>query len=166
MPRILIAIAAVVLSGCATSPLGPTTVVMPAPGKPFEVFAQDQSMCKQYAGSEVDGGATTANLKEFGTAAITTALGAGLGAAIHGGRGAEIGGGAGALGGAALAANGSARDQNTLQGRYNVAYTQCMYARGNQVAGAPHSTPRVASGNGGQGYGPVSSTPPDPRGIH
>jgi hypothetical protein len=26
---------------------------MPAPGKPFEVFAQDQATCKQFADNEV-----------------------------------------------------------------------------------------------------------------
>jgi hypothetical protein len=133
--------AAILLSGCATTPMGPTALVMPAPGKPFEVFVQDQGTCKQFASGEVDGGATMSNLKQVGAFGITAALGAGLGAAVRGGRGAEIGGGVGALGGAAIASNGSARDQNSLQGRYNLAYTQCMYARGNQIASAARPAP-------------------------
>jgi hypothetical protein len=135
-PNATILLAAALLSGCATQPMGPTARVMPASGKSFEVFAQDQVTCKQFADGEVNGGATMANLKEFGTAAITTGLGGGLGAAIRGERGAEVGGSLGAIGGAAIAGHGSARDQNNLQGRYDLAYTQCMYARGNQVGGS------------------------------
>jgi hypothetical protein len=130
-------LAAALLSGCATQPMGPTARVMPASGKSFEVFAQEQASCKQFADGEVNGGATMANLKEFGTAAITTGLGGGLGAAIRGQRGAEVGGSLGAVGGAAIAGHGSARDQSNLQGRYDLAYTQCMYTHGNQIAGNP-----------------------------
>ena len=96
-------LAAALLNGCATPPMGPTAHVMPAPGKPFEAFAQDQATCKQFAAGEVDGDAAMSNLKEFGTAAISTALGAGLGAAVRGGRGAEVGSSVGAIGGAAMA---------------------------------------------------------------
>jgi hypothetical protein len=147
MSRILgtnILLAAALLSGCATEPMGPTALVMPASGKPFEVFVQDQATCKQFADSQVGGGASMANLKELGSAAISTALGAGLGAAVRGGRGAGIGSAIGSIAGAAMAGRGSARDQNGLQGRYDLAYTQCMYSRGNQVAGVARVAPRVA----------------------
>jgi hypothetical protein len=137
---------AALLSGCASPPMGPTALIMPASGKPFAVFAQEQAMCKQFADGEVAGGATMANLKEFGTAAISTALGAGLGGAVRGRRGAEIGGAMGAIGGMAMVRNGSARDQNGLQGRYDLAYTQCMFSSGNQVAGVSRAAPRMASG--------------------
>jgi hypothetical protein len=148
---------AVLLSGCTRPPMGPTAVVMPAPGKPFGVFVQEQAMCKQFADGEVAGGASMSNLKEFGTAAIGTALGAGLGAAVRGRRGAEVGGALGAIGGVAAGANGSARDQNGLQGRYNLAYTQCMFSSGNQVAGMSRAAPTVA-------YGAAAGYPePGPR---
>ncbi len=151
-------LAAVLLSGCATTPMGPTALVMPAQGKPFEVFAQEQEMCKQFAGGEVDGGATMSNLKQLGTMAISTALGAGLGASVRGRRGAEFGGAVGAIGGGAMAGHGSARDQNTLQGRYDLAYTQCMYSRGNQIATAARAAPQIAYGS------PQGSSPPAYRG--
>jgi hypothetical protein len=138
-------LAAALLSGCATQPMGPTARVMPASGKSFEVFAQEQASCKQFADGEVNGGATMANLKEFGTAAITTGLGGGLGAAIRGQRGAEVGGSLGAVGGAAIAGHGSARDQNNLQGRYDLAYTQCMYTHGNQIASNRAGTAAAAN---------------------
>ena len=161
-------LAVALLSGCATQPMGPTAHVMPATGKPFEVFAQDQATCKQFASNEVNGGATMANLKEFGTAAITTGLGGGLGAAVRGERGAEIGGSVGAIGGAGLAAHGSAHDQASLQGRYDLAYTQCMYARGNQVGDPARTGPKVAAAgtqrpaaaSAGSDGAPAQPTPP------
>ncbi|MBS0302168.1 MAG: glycine zipper family protein, partial [Proteobacteria bacterium] len=43
------------LVGCATQPMGPTVLVMPAPTKRFEVFPHDRAMCLQYAQSMVGG---------------------------------------------------------------------------------------------------------------
>ncbi|WP_428484175.1 glycine zipper family protein [Rhodopila sp.] len=123
------------LDACASQPLGPTVAVMPAPGKPFEVFQGDQATCKQFAEGQVGGGAQRANNAQVGTAIVGTLLGAGLGAAVGGGRGAAIGAGAGALGGTAVGAGPSARSQYSLQQRYDLGYSQCMYARGNQVPG-------------------------------
>jgi hypothetical protein len=134
------------VGGCATEPMGPTAHVLPAQGKPFEVFAGDQATCKQFAQTEVGGGATMSNLKQFGAAALSIGLGAGLGAAIHNTRGAEIGGALGGVAGAAMGSRGSGQDQHGLQGRYDLAYTQCMYSRGNQIAGMASASPRVASG--------------------
>lgn len=139
--------AALLLSGCVTPPMGPTALVMPGQGKQFEAFASDQSTCKQFASGEVDGGATLANLSEFGTTAMTAALGAGVGGAVRGTQGAEVGGGVGGLAGLATASHGAAAGQGSLQSRYNLAYVQCMYARGNQIATtapAPDAAPRNA----------------------
>jgi hypothetical protein len=126
---------ALLLSACASEPLGPTVAVMPAPNKPFDVFQSDQAVCKQFAFSQTQGGAQQANNRQVGTALVGTLLGAGLGAAIGGGRGAAIGAGAGALGGTAVGAGPSQRAQYTLQEQYDLAYSQCMYAHGNQVPG-------------------------------
>ena len=108
------------LSACATEPLGPTIPVMPAPNKPFDVFQGDQALCKQYASNEVQGGAQQANNRQVGTAVVGTLLGAGLGAAIGGGHGAAIGAGAGALGGTAVGAGPAQNAQGSLQERYNL----------------------------------------------
>jgi hypothetical protein len=126
---------AVLVGGCVQQPTGPTVGVMPAPNKPFEVFQQDQSLCTQYASQTVAGGAQQANDQAVGIAALSTLLGAGLGAAIGGGQGAAIGAASGALGGTALAAGPSGNAQYGLQQRYDMAYSQCMYSRGNQVPG-------------------------------
>ncbi len=148
------------LSACASEPMGPTVGVMPAPGKPFDVFQGDQALCKQYASGEVQGGSQQANNRQVGTAVVGTLLGAGLGAAIGGGRGAAIGAGAGALGGTAVGAGPSQNAQYSLQQRYDLAYSQCMYSRGNQVpgyraAGVPPPPPPP-------GYTPNYPPPPPP----
>ena len=137
-------------TACAVQPLGPTARVMPAPGKPFEVFAQDQAMCKQFADGETDGGAIMSNVRQLGAAAVTTALGAG----VRGGRGAGIGAALGAIGGAAIAGRGSARDGMSLQGRYDLAYAQCMFARGNQVAGMARAIASAPAHGPGVSYAP------------
>lgn len=123
------------LVACATSPMGPTVQVMPSPTKPFQIFQQDQEMCKQHAQSQIAGQADMSNQKAFGTAALGTLLGAGLGAAVGNHQGAGAFGAAGAITGTAAGTNAQASDQQSIQTQYNNAYTQCMYSRGNQVAG-------------------------------
>lgn len=134
------------LAACASQPPGPTVAVMPAPGKPFEVFQSDQAMCKSYADGQTAGEAQQANNRQVLTGVVGTVLGAGLGAAVGGGRGAGIGAGAGALGGTAFGAGPSEHSGYSIQQRYNIAYSQCMYARGNQVPG----------------FQPASAYPPPP----
>ena len=150
------------MTACATEPMGPTIPVMPAPGKPFDVFQSDQALCKQYASNEVQGGAQQANNRQVGTAVIGTLLGAGLGAAIGGGRGAAIGAGAGALGGTAVGAGPAGQAQYSLQQRYDLAYAQCMYSRGNQVPGyqPPGPPPPPPPGYAPPGYAPPGYAPP------
>ena len=148
LPKLPVALLAPVLllNACASEVLGPTVGVMPAPGKPFDVFQGDQALCRQFASGEIQGGAQQANNRQVGTAVVGTLLGAGLGAALGGGRGAAIGAGAGALGGTAVGAGPSQDSQMSLQQRYDLAYSQCMYSRGNQVPG----------------YQPVVVPPPPP----
>ena len=40
---------AMLLQGCAQTPMGPTVQVLPAPGKPFEVFVSEDQYCQGYA---------------------------------------------------------------------------------------------------------------------
>jgi len=132
------------LSGCVSLPAGPTVAVMPAPNKPFEVFQQDQGVCKEYAYQEVASGADRVNDRAVGTAFLTTILGAALGAAVGGGSGAAIGAASGAVVGTATGAVDADYGRNGLQWHYDTAYSQCMYAKGNQVPGyyyAPNAPP-------------------------
>jgi uncharacterized protein YcfJ len=152
------AIAAVLaLSGCVSAPIGPTVAVMPGPNKPFAAFQEDQAVCRQFAEQQI-GGAQTAS--QTGTnqtllgAGVGTLLGAGLGAAVGGGRGAAIGAGVGALGGTAVGASNAQRTEMTVQRRYDIAYEQCMYSRGNQVPGYVQPNPSPP---------PPPPPPPPPR---
>jgi uncharacterized protein YcfJ len=146
------------LSACAAPPMGPTVAVMPASNKPFDVFQADDAACRAWGNQATAGQVEQANNNAVGSAVVGTVLGAGLGAAIGGGRGAAIGAGSGALLGTAYGANGSQWSQMGIQRQYNVAYQQCMYARGNQVAGYQpvYGAPVYA----GPGYPPPPPPPP------
>jgi hypothetical protein len=159
-----ILVPALLLSACASEPTGPMIAVMPAPGKPLDVFQSDQIVCKQFASDQVRGGAEAANNRQVGTAVVGTLLGAGLGAALGGGRGAAVGAGVGAVGGTAVGAGGSQRAQYTMQERYDMGYAQCMYARGNQVPG--YQPPPGPPPPPPPGYAPGYPPPPPPRGMY
>ena len=128
------------LGGCAHEPIGPTIAVIPAPNKPFRVFQRDEARCKRYADQQVAGGAQAANNRAVETGAIATGLGALLGAVVGGGNGAGGGVVTGAVLGTAVGADSSEGDQYGLQGRYDAAYSQCMYAKGDQVPGFRSAT--------------------------
>ena len=123
------------LGGCVSQPIGPTITVLPAPNKPFDIFAAEDAYCRDFARMQIAGAPDQANSQVVGSAIIGTLLGAGLGAALGGGRGAAIGAASGTLIGTGTGSSGGAWAQMTVQQRYNVAYMQCMYAKGNQVPG-------------------------------
>ena len=163
----LIFLALALLGGCATMPTGPTVTVYPGPGKPFEVFQADDYACRQWAQEQIGGASPsqTANQNLATGAVVGTLAGAGLGAAIGAatgnvGAGAAIGAGAGLLTGTAVASGPAASSEYTLQRRYDMAYQQCMYAKGNQVPGVRPvraygpPPPPPAYGPPPPGYGP------------
>ena len=127
------------LAGCAMAPVGPTVAVFPAPYKPFEVFEEDQYVCADYADRQVAGGVEAANNRAVGTAVVGTALGLALGAATGDGHAATFGAASGAAVGATIGAGQSDQANFSLQRRYDNAYAQCMYAKGNQVPGFQRS---------------------------
>ncbi len=129
--------AATILSGCVTTPMGPTIPASPGPNKPWAAYQQDEQVCEDYAHQRVAGQAEAANNRAVGSALIGTALGAGLGAAVGGGRGAGIGAASGAVVGTAVGANQSGHAQYSLQQRYNIAYGECMTSHGDVVQWAP-----------------------------
>ena len=146
------------LAACVTVPSGPSIMSLPGTGKSFDQFRTDDMECRQFASNQVggttpDGAAETSALK---SAAVGTAVGAAAGALIDGSSGAGVGAGVGLLVGA-LAGSGAANASSySLQQRYDIGYTQCMYAKGHKV---PVSG-RFASANErpSQRY----STPPPP----
>jgi hypothetical protein len=145
---ILVFFSLMVIGGCATMPTGPTVMVLPGPGKPFEVFQAEESQCRQWALQQIGGASPTqmANQNLATGAVVGTAVGAGMGALIgsttgSAGTGAAIGAGAGLLGGSAMASGPAYSSSYQLQRRYDNAYMQCMYAQGNQIPNvAPHQT--------------------------
>jgi hypothetical protein len=143
--------------GCATTPMGPTVRVMPGPYKPFEVFQRDNLECLQYADGQVAGGAEAANNRAVGAAVIGTGLGLALGAATGDGHAAAAGAVAGGAVGATIGAGTSDTANYSLQRRYDIAYAQCMYAKGNQVPGfaRPRAVPPPPP--------PGRNGPPPPR---
>jgi uncharacterized protein YcfJ len=147
-----VAAAAIVLAGCAPTVLAPTVPVMPGANKPFDQFAADQQTCQGYANAQVAPLTQQANNQALGSALLTTALGAGLGAAVGGGQGAAIGAASGAVVGSAVGAQGSSMAGMSIQQQYDTYYVQCMAARGNQV-------PRMG---GPPGPPPGAYAPPPP----
>jgi hypothetical protein len=129
------------LSGCATLPTGPSVMVLPTPGKPFEVFQAEEAACRQWAERQVGlSPQDNYNQNAASGAAVGTVLGAGVGALLgaasgHAGAGAAIGAGSGLLLGTASGADSGQVYGDQAQRRYDNAYLQCMYASGNQIPG-------------------------------
>ncbi|HWA03843.1 MAG TPA: YMGG-like glycine zipper-containing protein [Rhizomicrobium sp.] len=120
----------VLLAGCATRPMGPSIPVMPAPGKSMDAFQRDEAYCEDYADGRASGKVKEANDEELKRGVVGAALGAGIGALAGNTKGALIGGGIGAVLGSA---SGAGYDQHRVQRVYDIAYAQCMKARGNDV---------------------------------
>lgn len=129
------ALAALVLTGCATPLEGPSVMALPGTGRGFDQFRVDDSTCRAYAYDQIGGRtvAGTATETAVGSAVVGTAVGAAIGAAANGSRGAgtgaAVGLGLGTLTGAGLGADAG----YTVQRRYDNSYVQCMYANGNRV---------------------------------
>ena len=150
---ILLLLLLMAVGGCATVPTGPSVNVIPGPGKTFEQFQADDAACRQWAGQQIGRSPQeTINQNTGVGAAVGTAAGAVLGAAIgaaegHAGTGAAIGAGSGLLAGTAAGASAGRVYGMEAQRRYDIAYQQCMYAKGNQTpwVGAAPPAPVVGS---------------------
>jgi hypothetical protein len=158
MKRLAPAALSLALGACATLPSGPSVMVLPGSTKNFDAFRADEAVCRDYAYRSV-GGQTAqdaAASSAVASAAIGTAVGAAAGAALGGGQGAAIGAGTGLLFGSAVGSSTAYASGYGTQVRYDNAYTQCMYARGNRV-------PVPASYVAQQRYAPAAPAPAAPR---
>ncbi len=178
-------VASLLLGACATMPTGPAVTAMPGAGKSFDAFQQDNIACQQFAQATVG---TTPNQaatdSAVGSSVLGSALGAAAGAIIgsasgQAGQGAAIGAGAGLLFGAAAGSNAAGASYYTVQRRYDGAYLQCMYAKGNRVPvrmsyggpsgyagpppgyGTPYYAPPPTYSAPPAGYPPPGSLPPN-----
>lgn len=123
------------LGGCATFPEGPSVIAYPGTGKTFDQFRGDDRSCRDYA-LEYIGGKTPHQLAQASaveSAALGTAIGAAAGALIGGGHGVGVGAGTGLVVGSAVGAGSADQSGYGTQRRYDIAYLQCMYAKGQMV---------------------------------
>lgn len=173
--------AIVMLGGCVTVPSGPTVMVLPGPQKAFDQFQNDAMACQQFAQGVVAPAGQVAANNAAASAAVGTALGAAAGAIIgsatgQAGAGAAIGAGTGLFFGGVSGSNVAYASSYQMQRSYDVAYMQCMYARGNQLPGqavsrrpAAYPPPNYpAPGAAPQGYPPANYPPPNtppPAGV-
>src|SRR5262245_22425652 len=127
------------VTGCATVPTGPSFTGLPGTGKPFEQFQIDDAACRQWATRSIGGSPADAASESTVTgAAIGTVAGAAAGALLGAAAGnpavgAAAGAGAGLLTGTAAGASAGYGYAGEAQRRYDAAYKQCMYAKGNRV---------------------------------
>lgn len=167
-PRWAVIGSVVFLGACTVMPTGPSVMVLPGTGQPFERFRADDVECRQYAHYQI-GGKTAGDAgreSAVTSAAVGTAVGALAGAAIGGNsKGAAIGAGAGLLMGSATGTDSARASTVGTQRQYDNAYIQCMYAKGHRVpvpANMSYSAP-VRSSVQNQPVDP--SIPPPPPGA-
>jgi len=138
---IALLVAALALGACAIAPpSGPSVMALPAEGKSFEQFQADDATCQQYASDRIGNGTPQHAANESGaaSAAIGTTIGAAAGALIGVAAGdpaigAAIGGGSGLLLSSMIGMSNAYASGVALQQRYDMAYTQCMVAKGESV---------------------------------
>jgi len=153
-----------VLAGCASPPPnGPSVAVMPAPGKSFDLFVAEDHECRQYSqqaiGTSVSQAVTDAQLKSI---AAGTAIGAIAGAIGGGHQGAGSGAGIGMLAGAGMGSGEARYSGREAQRRYDIAYEQCMYAKGNQLPQASNYRPQIIYAQPPAPPAPAYYPPPPP----
>ena len=163
---------AIGLGGCATIPTGPTVMVLPGRGRTLKQFQSDDLFCRQWAVQQIGTTPAAASEQTVATSAPGgTPVGAGPGAAtgVAAGKpaaGAAVGANSGLVGGTAIGLDASRAEVGSVQWRYDIAYEQCMYAKGNQIPVIMQAPPR-GSGTpppppppGGAPTPPPSQAPP------
>jgi hypothetical protein len=163
--RRLAPLALALLGACATFPSGPAVLALPGSKKTFDEFRVDDGVCRQFALEQVGGvtpsqAATSAGV---GSAVVGTAIGAAAGAAIGGSSGAGVGAGVGLVTGSAVGTSYAYGSGYAVQQRYDYAYLQCMYAKGNKVpVSRAYAQPRAQASTAAPAY-PSSNYPPPPN---
>ena len=150
------------LTACVSLPTGPSVMVLPGSGRTFEQFRHDDAICQQYAYAQIGGTSANQAAVDSGvvSAAAGTAVGAATGAALGGGGGAAIGAGVGLAGGSLAGAGAANTSMYATQDRYDIAYIQCVYAKGHQVPVRGQFTPSMPA----PASPPTANIPPPPPG--
>jgi uncharacterized protein YcfJ len=109
---------------------------MPAPGKPFDLFATEDRICRQYAAQSIGSPPDEIGSQNaVGSTVAGVAIGTAVGALAGGHEGAQTGAAVGLIAGSSEGASNAAYASRDAQWRYDLAYQQCMYAKGNQIPG-------------------------------
>jgi hypothetical protein len=169
IPLLILLGSTLIVSACATVPDGPSRMALPGSTKNFDQFRADDASCRQYGFEQSGASAKQAgNDSMVKSAAVGTAVGAVLGAAVGGHGAAAFGAGTGLLVGTVAGADAAQTSSYTVQQRYDNAYLQCMYAKGNKVpmAASEANQRRVV-----QSYSPPPPSayyppPPPPPGYY
>jgi hypothetical protein len=136
-------------------------MVLPSQGKSMEQFAGEDAACRQWASQQLGTSPNTAAVQSGVTgAAVGAAVGAAAGAVIgsvsgNAGAGAAIGAATGGVGGTLAGVSSAQANWWEAQRRYDIAYQQCMYAKGNHIPGVVRQSPRGY-------YAPPPPPPPPP----
>jgi hypothetical protein len=167
-------VALLALGACATIPSGPSVMALPGTGKNFDQFRADDANCRQYALVQIGGATANDAAIHSGvqSAALGTAVGALAGAAMGGHEGAAVGAGMGLIAGSAAGASAGQYSGYDSQRRYDYAYIQCMYAKGQRVPVAgemapapPTYAPRTSGYSSAPPPPPPGNPPPPPPGV-
>lgn len=153
------------LAGCTTMPAGPSVMALPGSGKTFDQFRLDDFDCRQYAQAQVGGATANQAATDAGirSAVVGTAVGAAAGAALGGRDSAGEGAAAGLLVGSMAGAGAAGSSGYELQRRYDIAYIQCMYAKGEQVPVPAGFSARMPQSPNVPPPQPSGVPPPPPR---
>lgn len=138
---LVVLLAGAMVSGCAApAPISPTVIALPQKGENFADFQQHETTCRQFANSQTGGQSTGQQAEKSGVASavVGTGVGAAAGALFgsvtgHAGNGAAIGAGTGLLAGSLAGVSRGRQAAASLQHKYNIAYTQCMTANGEDI---------------------------------
>jgi len=134
------------VASCAQMPTGPSVAVMPGPNKPFDVFTQEDQLCRGWAAHSIGlpghDAAAEAMLRSTVTGA---AIGAIAGAVAGGDRNVSAGAAMGTVVGATVGSQQSSATAWDAQHRYDLAYQQCMYSKGNLVPSYGYRSYRYAA---------------------
>ncbi len=169
--QFLILLAPLSLIACATAPTGPGVMVLPGTGKSFDEFRVNDVECRQFASVQIGGKTPNQTGSDSGikSAAVGTVIGAAAGAVIGGGQGAAVGAGVGLAGGALAGTAAADHSSYNSQRRYDIAYTQCMYAKGHKVPVSGRfesaTSPPPSASTPPPGTPPPGTPPPPPPGA-
>jgi hypothetical protein len=119
------------LSGCAQAPGGPTVQAVPGPNKSLADFQQDNGYCRTFASSQISDAQNQANQQVVSSVVV------------------------GAFTGNAAPVPSPSETAVTLQQRYDAAFVQCMFAKGESIPGMSPPTDYATNGAARPSYDPL-----------